>query len=134
MSFPVQVNHVNVFFLLMSVKKVRFFLIHILHEHLFFCFLALTLVQCLYSACCFSWKSAEALMKEVCAFCTHPYRHPQRKPRTHALGHNSFTHRMLCLRRAGHTALGLAASASGDILRNRLAAISQSQVSWKRKS
>lgn len=60
--------------------------------------------------------------------------HPQRLPCTHALGHNSFTHRMLCRRRAGHAAVGLAASASGDILRNRLAAISQSQVSWKRKS
>lgn len=129
MSFPVQVSYVNVFFFLVSVKNVVFFLIYILPKHFFSCFLAFTSVQCFYSPCCFSWKS-----DEFCSVYTHPYTNPQRLPWTHTLGHNSFTYRMLCLSRAGHTALGLPALASGDILRNRLAAISQSQVSWKRKS
>lgn len=76
-----------------------------------------------------SSPDGRGLLSLCTLICTHRDCHS-----THTLGHNSFTHRMLCLSRAGHTALALAASASGSILRNRLAAITQSQVSWKRKS
>lgn len=71
----------------------------------------------------------KALLSVCTLVCTHRDFHC-----THTLGHNSFTHRMLCRSRAGHTALASPASASENILRNRLFAISQSQVSWKRKS
>lgn len=46
-------------------KNVHFFIYQYFAQTLFFYFLALTLIQCLYSSCCLSWKSAVTLMKEV---------------------------------------------------------------------
>lgn len=134
MSFPVSVNYVNVFFSQVSVKKSAFF------SKLLFCPNTFFLLSCLDFNSVFVFHLLFQL--EVCSnldeggllsVCTLIRSHRDCHC-THTLGHNSFTHRMLCLSRAGHTALALAASASGDFLRNRLAAISQTQVSWKTKS
>lgn len=128
-------NYVNVLFLLVSVKTSAFFNILMFCPNTFLSLLScpdinsvfVLLLLFLLEVC--SNLDKRGLLSVHTLIGTHRDCHC-----THTLGHNGFTHRMLCLSRAGHIAPALAAAASGNILRNRLAAISQSQVSWKRKS
>lgn len=123
MSFPVSLNYVNVFFSLESVKKVHLKIYRYCTKHFspllscpdfnsVFVFLLLFQLEVCRS------PDGRGLLSVCTLIRTHRDCHS-----THTLGHNSFTHRMLCLSRAGHTALALAASASGSILRNGLASI-----------
>lgn len=129
-------NYANVFFfsffLLQSVKRCLFLLCFL--PKLLFRFLSWTLVQCFDSVCCSSWQPTDTLMKESLSLSSYVLLHTPTEisMHTHTEEHNSFTYRILCIKRAGHTVLGLA-EAGIAWFREQVSCYRSKSVSWKRK-